>query len=630
MAIEILSRDLSEKIAAGEVVDRPASVVKELVENSIDADASIIEVEIVSNGLASIRITDNGKGIPEGDIEKAFLRHATSKVSKEEDLYSIKTLGFRGEALAAISAVSRVKMISRTQEQQTAVCYMIEGGEEVSYESVGADFGTTIMVKELFYNTPARLKFLKKDVSEGNAVQTLMQQLALSHPLISFKFIRDNKTVFTTPKDANLLSAAYAVLPREIASNLMPLATGEGSYAVSVDGYIGRPEISRKSRAFQYVFVNNRYVKSATVIAAVEQAYRSMNLSGGFPVFIINITMPFELVDVNVHPAKTEVRFANEQEIFSSVHRSVMIALGSLSDNVKPNTGIWPDLSKRTPQPSERQEAARNSNTHNFMSDKFMLSGNIPLQQKSDSNIKYQPITPKPLNSLSHAVNLTAAPLSETSTPEPLSLQFISDIAGEASETSETIGDVAYQFIVIGELFNLYILVSYQDSLVLIDKHAAHERVLFEAIKDIDLSESKQILLLPETITVSPEEKRVLLENHTILDQLGFLCEEFGEHEIAVREVPMYFTGSGVTDAILEIAEKLLIGDEDPMTSKGLWLLKSVSCRAAVKGGYISRQAELVELTKNIMFGNIPKYCPHGRNVYVMMSKQEIDKQFGR
>ena len=618
MAIQVLSRDIAEKIAAGEVVDRPASVVKELVENSIDSYATSIEIEISLNGLASIRVSDNGSGIEESEVRTAFKRHATSKVCKDEDLYSIKTLGFRGEALAAISAVSKVTLISRTKDDTGATSISIEGGIEREFQRVGADYGTTIYVRDLFYNTPARMKFLKKDVSEGNAIQLLVQQLSLSHPEISFKFIREDKMIFTTPGSNSMYSTIYSILPRDIAKNIVEVVETDNQFGIGVMGYIGKPEISRKSRSFQYSFINSRFVRNATVIAAVEQAYRNMNMANKFPVFILYISMPYETVDVNVHPAKTEVRFSNEKEVFSSIYRSVSYTLATLSAGI---------MGYRE-NGKQEEEFSDNSTVENSVSDySSAIEGKaISSAERKDSNSNTKGEVTDYFNAY-------------VNTPSYTSRNFLLDIEPESSnvEIVEQERSVVAkpQFIpdnfrVIGEIFDLYILAQMDDSFIIIDKHAAHERILFEETRKMNSSEARQILLEPEIVVVDAEEKRILLENIEVLEYLGFLVEEFGTSEVAVREVPTYFTGKRVTDAILEIVTQLKLNTEDINSEEYRSLLQSISCRAAIKAGHKTSPEEMYSLTKQILFGTIPKYCPHGRNVYIMMTKQEIDRRFGR
>lgn len=608
MAIQVLSRALSEKIAAGEVVDRPAACVKELVENSTDAGASYIEVEITGSGLRSIRITDNGSGIPEEDVRTAFLRHATGKISKEEDLYSIRTLGFRGEALAAIAAVAKVRMVTRTQDEELATVYSIEGGIEDSFDRIGGDFGTTVTVSDIFYNTPARLKFLKKDQTEGNTIQSLMLQLALSHPGISYKFIRDGKTVFTTPGKGELYSAAFAVLPREITNNLIEVKSAANQYGITVSGYIGKPEISRKSRVFQFAFVNRRYVKSATITAAVEQAYRNMNLSSGFPVFILNLSVPYDAVDVNVHPAKTEVRFANEHEVFLNVHRSVANTLASLTMGPFGGSVSVAGVSEGTESSSQSNEGLLTNLTNRT---------SLPFQKIRESPLR------NPDRGAGFWITMDAAGSPRDTAPGYPSV---------SKENESPVNETVFQddIRVIGELFTLYILAEYKDSFIIIDKHAAHERILFEEFKDINLSDTKQILLEPEIVTVSSEEKSAIIGNTGVFSNLGFSVEDFGEYEVAVREVPVFFTGKRTGDAVLQIAQELIAGNDDPATTEGIRLLKSISCRAAVKAGHKTPDRALLEITRKILFGEIPGYCPHGRNVYVLISKEEIDKRFGR
>ena len=618
MPINILSKELSEKIAAGEVVDRPASVVKELIENSIDANATAIEIEITSNGLKTMRITDNGEGIAPSDIKKAFQRHATSKVCKEEDLYRINTLGFRGEALAAIAAVSKVRLISRTKDNEDAYEYIIEGGIEKSYEISGADYGTSFVISDIFYNTPARLKFLKKDVSEGNAIQTIIQQQILSHADIAFKFIREGKIIYTSPGNGSLFTSAFSILPREISTNLIDVSNSDSHYGISVAGLIGRPEISRKSRAFQYTFVNKRYVKSATISAAVEQAYRSMNLAGGYPVFILNILLPFDMVDVNVHPAKTEVRFANEQEVFLSTHKSVTLALSSMSSVI-------------TSIPLKAKEDSKNikvntdlSSSNDGLVTNLTRNPDIPFSGIPESKIFALDTSEKTNNiPFENAKNLFSDVAKDNQNDNALEGSYES-----LTDDEKAMSDIDFR--VVGELFDLYIVIEASEHFLLIDKHAAHERILYEEIKDTDLKSIKQILLVPEVITVTQEEKRVILENIAAYDELGFYVEEFGENEIAVREVPMYFISKSVGEAILEITNQISQGVANPKTLYGIWFLKSLSCRAAVKAGYRSTQEEIVRIAKLLFLNDIPKHCPHGRNIVFSVSKQEIDRHFGR
>ena len=612
MPIQVLSRELSERIAAGEVVDRPASVVKELVENSIDSGALSIEIELISNGLKYIRVTDDGSGIDRADVKTAFLRHATSKICKEQDLYSIRTLGFRGEALAAIAAVSRVRMITRKKNIEFATVYQIEGGIEVDFGIVGADTGTSVIVEDIFYNTPARMKFLKKDVSEGNAIQSLILQLILSHPEISFKFIRDKKIIYVSPGTGDLYDAAYSVLSGDISNGLLKVNYSEDSNGISVTGFISKPELSKKSRSAQYTFVNNRYVKSLTITAAVEAAYRNMNMQGRFPVFIINVKMPYENVDVNVHPSKTEVRFSNERDVFHAVYQGASFTLAELSANVLTSLGIK-EVNVNEPD------------------------GSHTLNEKNESNFSYTyssgaDIEIKTSNIYENLFNKERNIYAESSSYSPVRVNL--DINPEEIDNPEEYEDKCITskagLKIIGEIFETYILAEWQDNFILIDKHAAHERILFEEIQKRRINESRQVLLEPEVIAVTPDEKDVLLEFQDLLMNLGFAVEEFGINEIAVREVPIYFGSNSVKDAIDDLAEQLKRGITDPRSAETVWMLNTISCKAAIRAGHRTSVEEMLKITDKILCGAIPKYCPHGRQVFIVFTKQELDKRFGR
>ncbi len=625
MAIELLKKEISEKIAAGEVVERPASVVKELVENSIDAGSSDIEIELVQNGLRSIRITDNGSGIAKDQVKKAFLRHATSKVKTADDLDRIGTLGFRGEALAAIAAVSRTRVITRTRDNDFAVSYMIEGGEEVSFSDAGGDVGTSIIVSDLFYNTPARMKFLKKDTSEGNAVQQIAEQLALSNPEISFRLIRDGKRVLSTPGNGDLYSAIYSVFPKDLSENLF----GVHNYSdniVTVSGFCGKPEVSRKSRGFQYSFLNGRYVKSSTITAAVEQAFRNYQMAGHFPVYLLNVTLPFEDVDVNVHPTKTEVRFKDDKMVFQSVYHSVSNALSSSSTYSQhiPTQKTFSSLPEESvvteipPEPLQTSFLASPNDgaehPKSFLSlslDNKNEDGNQMLRSPSDS--------------------FTSVDKRGVVTEEATLKTRKIDLDIDPKPISKSVGFTNSVFLrVIGELFETYILCEAGPAFLVIDKHAAHERILFEEIRNRKLRSEKQVLLIPEIVTVTAEEKSILLESIEQLDSAGFIIDEFGSNEIAIREAPLYFTGKKSAGALQEIAAMLLKGSVSPEPEEKLWLLHSISCRAAIKAGHKTSIQEMTMLAEKLLSGSLPAYCPHGRPIYWQLTKKEIEKQFGR
>lgn len=624
--IKLLSKEVRELIAAGEVVERPASVVKELVENAVDAGATVIEIEIRKSGLALIRVTDNGKGIERDQVPVAFLRHATSKVEKTPDLESIETLGFRGEALAAVCAVSKVRLVTKTADTPNATEYVIEAGEEVGLDDTGAPDGTTVYVAELFYNTPARMKFLKKDVHEGNAVQTIAEQLALSHPEISFRFVREGRTVFTTPGDGELYSAVFSLLPRDITEDMVKVSPL--SDEVRVWGYISSPQKARASRSLQYVFVNGRFIKSRSISAAVAEAGKNLMMQGKHPSFVLNIELTPQDVDVNVHPAKTEVRFKNDRAVFSAVYSAVKIALTEYAGDFKRQTA--PEQQKEEPDIIESGAEP------------------IPLTEPETTPVKLQPEAERSFMTFvpeseeeKKQIQLTleqAALAYETTKNKKIDIEYAepkkpgSNIEQLPQEdTTEQPSHPADEIRVIGELFDTYIVAQYgTESVLFIDKHAAHERLLFEQLAQEGAGCERQILLEPVLVSLSWEEKQALLENPDMLLRIGFLTEEFGEGEVAVREAPTYLAHHAILDAVTEIAVKLVSQSNDVTTSQTEWLLHSVACRAAIKAGHKTGLQELVKLTNDILYGTLPKFCPHGRPVYFIMDRKEMEKRFGR
>lgn len=616
MPIRVLDKEISELIAAGEVVERPASVVKELAENSIDAGASKVEIELVANGLKSIRVTDDGAGIDKAEIPLAFLRHATSKVCEANDLDNISTLGFRGEALAAIASVSRVRFISGTKGDYFATEYLIEGGVEISVADTGSDTGTTIVVSDMFYNTPARMKFLKKDVSEGNSVQAVVMQLALSHPEVSFRLIRDGRTVLQTPGNGVLFDAMYALFPKEITENMVSIPETPGH--ITVSGYVGKAGISRKSRGFQYAFVNGRFVKSTTVSAAAEQAYRKQRTSGNFPVFVLGVSLPYDEVDVNVHPAKTQVRFRNEREVFSAVYHAVLSALTLIV--------------------SAFTEGASNS-SHEDADPRGTGEFDVPLRRPNDRPVTDSPASlyalsepaerePDILRSSFADYALTSQPAVEQMRSPGLKTKKMNLDVDFFPDAPNTAGPGALK--IVGEVFSTYIVAELNEHMVLIDKHAAHERILYERFEKNGFQNDRQLLLQPEVVAVSPDEKSALLEASGLLAGIGFVVDEFGLTEVVVRETPYYFDGKSFSGAILDIAAQLMKNSSAPETEEAVRLLHSAACHSAIKAGYSTSEREMAQLAEEIVFGDIPKYCPHGRPICSIFNKREIEKRFGR
>lgn len=617
--IKLLTKEVRELIAAGEVVERPASVVKELVENAVDAGAGEIEIEIRRSGLDMIRVTDDGAGIAQEQVPLAFARHATSKVQRADDLEQIGTLGFRGEALAAISAVSKVRLVTKQADAPNATEYIIEAGEEVSLDDTGAPNGSSVYVSELFYNTPARMKFLKKDVHEGNAVQTIAEQLALSHPEITFRFVRDGRTVFSTPGDGDLYATVYSLLPREVAQDMVQVQPLDEQ--IRVTGYISAPKKARASRSLQFVFVNGRFIKSRSISAAAEEACKNLVMQGKHPSFVLNIGLAPQDVDVNVHPAKTEVRFKNERAVFSAVYAAVKMAVTAYAE----------DFARQTQTPYAPQEAAPVAET---AQDTIQPQTLPPREETAPLRgfMAYVPETPAE----SRQVQLTleqAAQVYETTRKGKIDIEYtdlvpVPQVPGAGGVDTDP-GNVE-GLRVVGELFDTYIVAQMGEAALFIDKHAAHERLLFETLAGHDIGPERQILLSPVVVSLSTEEKQALLDDAETVQRVGFLVEAFGENEVAVRETPTYLAHSGVADAVTQIADKLASKSNDITTDQTEWLLHSVACRAAIKAGHKTSAQELVQLTTDILSQKIPKFCPHGRPIYFVMDKKELEKRFGR
>lgn len=605
--IKLLPKHIAELIAAGEVVERPASVIKELLENSIDAKASVITVEIKNGGVSFMRVTDNGCGINKEDVRTAFLRHATSKISSEYDLERISSLGFRGEALASVSAVSRVELLTKAENSE-GVKYVIRGGEEIDFFDVGCPNGTTIIIRDIFYNTPARMKFLKKDVTEGNAVAAIVERLALSHPEISFKFIRDDKLVLNTSGDNKLLSAIYSCLGKDFSSNLIEVNDNVGG--IKVTGFTCSPYNCRANRNGQYFFVNKRFVRSGTAMAAVEQAYKNSSMVGKFPAFVLFIDIPFETVDVNVHPAKTEIRFSNEKMVFDAVYVATKNALF---------------------QKDERPSLTLNKPIEQFEKDKAE-------QSKFEFSLETKNEVVDNTNSLKFELNLNKVEkpsVDEIFKPKDFSSNILNDQKPDFSQIRKVNIDVEvensenefdeFQLKLIGEVFGTYIIVQYQNKVYFIDKHAAHERIIFNSL---NVKIDEQLLLIPLMIKLSAEDYNAIINNIEILKDYGIVLDDFGDGQIMLRAVPSVINGN-YEDMIYEIAEKLR-NFKRPVTNREEELLHSISCKAAIKSHDISTEAELIQLAGKVLSDKNVMYCPHGRAVAFELTKSTIEKQFGR
>lgn len=632
--INVLPKEIYQLIAAGEVVERPSSVVKEMIENSLDAGAKNITLEIKNGGSTYIRITDDGCGIERDDVRKVFISHATSKISKKDDLNSIGTLGFRGEAMASISAVSKVELLTKAENEEIGTRYEIAGGEELEFDDAGCPNGTTIVVRDIFFNTPARMKFLKKDVTEGNQVAGIVDRMAISHPEISFRFIRDGKQVLITSGNGDLKSTVYSVLGKEMSDSLMSVDYSFNDMRIT--GFVSKPTASRKSRAGQYFYINNRIVKSKTAMAALEQAYKNTIMVGRFPACVLNIELNPAQVDVNVHPAKTEVRFANEKPIFDLVYYAVKTAI----ENDRTVKEV--EFKENPIYRQEPKNVYQNNDNKSFQAkfDFFKKKDEPPSQQviktKPRENF-WQVEAPKPEYKIARDekpkaridINIEYEEPEEISTAESKDAPKERDIEKVVITDEKDNENFIPNFKLIGEAFKTYLIVEIENELYFIDKHAAHERMNFERFKAQATVET-QMLLAPVVVNLTKDEFIAISENVELIKKCGFELEEFGESQIIVRAIPSLVDGDSVKDLMLEIAQKLLEHKTDILPDKIDWIYHSASCRGAVKAGdYTSRQEQEMFVKKLLSMPNI-RFCPHGRPVFIKMSKYDIEKQFGR
>ena len=667
--IEQLASHVADLIAAGEVVERPASVVKELVENAIDAGASAVVVEIQRGGMSLIRVTDNGCGIAPGELPTAFLRHATSKLRSAEDLGKIGTLGFRGEALAAISAVSRVDIVTRQKGAGCGAALHLEGGVPGQVGEAGAPEGTTIAVRDLFYNTPARLKFMRKDSAETAAVAGLMQHLALSHPDVSFKFIKDGTESLHTPGDGKLESAVYAALGRDFARGLVSVEGRGGDIAVS--GFVTAPLLGRGSRSMQVFFVNGRFIKSQLLTAALEEGYCNQIMKGKFPGCVLSVTLPVTAVDVNVHPAKTQVKFAREREVFDAVYHTVLDCLDARGAPVaapKPAERVVnprQDFFRSMDAKTFREQGAKNAEkaaekppvrpaapARPAWNTEWKSAAKVADSQTERSG--YQAFRPleKPAGTAfgkppaSVTERREAAPVRETPVkaeapaeketpvkPEVAKRPFVPAIPAEqqgldlpGQTTIEPPKEAPWR--IAGEVLHTYIICESEDGCVwLIDKHAAHERINFDRLKAAKTPPMRQTLLQPVAAELTKEDGALLLENLSLLEQFGFACEDFGDGAVLVREVPADIDAGDTVSTLEEFAENLRSGKS--LEEKRENLLHTMACKAAIKGGWTSDLSELKVLVEKVQSGEV-RYCPHGRPVAVKLTKYELEKMFKR
>lgn len=652
--IKVLPKEIAELIAAGEVVERPASVIKELMENAIDAGSSSVTVEIKNGGITYIRVTDNGCGISREDIRNAFISHATSKISTRDDLYAIGTLGFRGEALASIAAVSNVEVLTRTTEEETGTRYCISAGEETLVDDAGCPLGTTIVVRDLFFNTPARMKFLKKDVSEANAVAGIVDKIALSNPDVSIRFIREGKSALFTSGSGDLKTAAYEIFGKDFADGLI-----EADYSfesVKISGLVSKPTKSRPNRNMQFFFVNGRLVKSGTASAALSEAYKNSIMVGKFPYCVLNITTAPGLVDVNVHPAKIEVRFANERTVFSAVYYAAKNALEHRDEAPKvtiPRTAQTELFEPVRPKTEQMRLPEKQPDFWNRMSSSEYRSAQQPERPTYQQPAAREDIItvaspdkkPETADSepstIQHFLDAQRAKKEETAVIE-------ADIRPELSENAATLPDekpedaaraldtavdekpAELPVTVIGEAFKTYIIVQQGESIFLVDKHAAHERMLFNELVRNDSKRSTQMLLTPITVTLSKEEYSSVLDNLDMLMQAGFAVEDFGYSVVIVRECPMEISADEVADVVAELAGYLVENRQKLISEKKEWLFSLMACKAAIKGGMYTTEYERELFIKRLFASPEIRYCPHGRPVMIEITRRELEKNFGR
>lgn len=652
--IKVLPKEIAKLIAAGEVVERPASVIKELMENAIDAGSSSVTVEIKNGGITYIRVTDNGCGISREDIRNAFISHATSKISTRDDLYAIGTLGFRGEALASIAAVSNVEVLTRTTEEETGTRYCISAGEETLVDDAGCPLGTTIVVRDLFFNTPARMKFLKKDVSEANAVAGIVDKIALSNPDVSIRFIREGKSALFTSGSGDLKTAAYEIFGKDFADGLI-----EADYSfesVKISGLVSKPTKSRPNRNMQFFFVNGRLVKSGTASAALSEAYKNSIMVGKFPYCVLNITTAPGLVDVNVHPAKIEVRFANERTVFSAVYYAAKNALEHRDEAPKvtiPRTAQTELFEPVRPKTEQMRWPEKQPDFWNRMSSSEYRSA-----QQPEKPTYQQPVAREDIITVASPDKKP-----ETADSEPSTIQLFldaqrakkeetavieADIRPELSENAATLPDekpeetaraldtavdekpAELPVTVIGEAFKTYIIVQQGESIFLVDKHAAHERMLFNELVKNDSKRSTQMLLTPITVTLSKEEYSSVLDNLDMLMQAGFAVEDFGYSVVIVRECPMEISADEVADVVAELAGYLVENRQKLISEKKEWLFSLMACKAAIKGGMYTTEYERELFIKRLFASPEIRYCPHGRPVMIEITRRELEKNFGR
>ena len=672
----VLLDDLTiNQIAAGEVIERPANVVKELVENSLDANATSVSVEIENGGITYMRITDNGKGIEPDDIDLAFERHATSKIRRAEDLVRVSTMGFRGEALASIAAIAKVEMVTRTKNNETGTKVIVEGGNILSKEECGAPIGTTITIKELFYNTPVRYKFLKKDFTEGGYIETAVERIALIHPEVGFKLINNKKEVLHTSGNGNMTDVVYNVFGKDIASNLVDVNFQYEN--IRVTGVVGKPEIARSNRSNQMFYVNGRFIKDKTLSAAAEEAYRTMIPHGKFGFCILNINIPPEQVDVNVHPAKLEVRFSEEGKVFKAIHYAIKNTLLGV-DLVREDddNNYVPDVKNITSEDSSK-------NTDTFGSKVVPISENVAPKrtlfdifkgkQEKNNTVKEEELKDNEYiievtqkegkEKKSFMNNLTTN--SESKITRPIEIKNPEEIENlhrletntetnkdanvESKDANNTITEESQvntffekdfsdkapipEYKILGVAFDTYILLQMDEDIYILDQHAAHERVLYEKIKENFYrsgGKEVQMLLLPDILEVSKRDMHMIKDHIDLFEQAGFALEEFGENTIKINGVPVICYEMDTKALFMDILDGIDITTRTNKQDIEEKFIATVACKAAVKANMKLDEREIRGLLDQMLLLDNPFTCPHGRPTAIRITKYEIEKKFGR
>lgn len=620
--INLLNQETIDKIAAGEVIERPSSVVKELVENAIDAGSTAITVEIKEGGISFIRITDNGCGIAQDEVSLAFLRHSTSKIKSAEDLLCVRSLGFRGEALSSIAAIARVELITKTAEALTGTRYQIEGSREISVEEIGAPDGTTFLVRDLFFNTPARRKFLKTPQTEGTYISDMLEKLALSHPDISFKYINNNQTRLHTSGNGNRKDLIYHIYGRDIAASLMEVQY-EGEY-FSMSGYIGKPVINRGNRNYENYFINGRYIKSVLLSKAIEEAYKSFLMQHQYPFTVLYFRFPGDSLDVNVHPTKMELRFENNQEIYKELCEAIYAVLShkELIPDVpiveaKNEKKPLPVYKEPIPEPFEKRRINQIRSTQTYQP---MPERKTPVKEENISYVCSETVQPKRTDNPAKP-DVSEQEIEETTqvTLESVSPEFLTK-------------DARKKHRIIGQLFQTYWLIEYEDKLYIIDQHAAHEKVLYERtmarLKEKEFT--SQTISPPIVLSLNAKEEEMLEKYMPQIQKLGYEVESFGGREYMISAVPDNLFHIDMKDLFIEMLDDFsnLTGRQTPDLI--LEKVASMSCKAAVKGNSTLSFAEIDALVEELLTLENPFHCPHGRPTIISMSKSEIEKKFKR